>query len=199
MSKKPSIVVIGNGPSVLNNKYGKIIDNFDEVVRINHYKPSENVGEKLTIFVVAAWKVINYPKVPLLSKKILLWKEHNIPTPYDNCKQTETIKKEPITSMLHTKFNFNIFPKNPWCSTGIATLMYLIQSNKYDTIYIYGFDNLIKGNRLHYFEQAKIEVCQHSSELEKNFIDHYIKLGKLCKLEDSNLVKDSPLIKKDTI
>jgi hypothetical protein len=67
--------------------------------------------------------------------------------------------------------------------------MYLILSDKYDTIHIYGFDNLIKGNRLHYFEQAKIEVCQHSSELEKNFIDYYIKLGKICKLENSNQVK----------
>jgi len=189
MSNKPSIIVIGNGPSVLNNKYGKIIDKFDEVVRINHYKPSENVGEKLTIFVVAAWKVINYKEVPLLSKKILLWKEHDIPTPYDSFKQTEVIDKKPIIDILHKKFNFNIFPKNPWCSTGIATLMYLILSDKYDTIHIYGFDNLIKGNRLHYFEQAKIEVCQHSSELEKNFIDYYIKLGKICKLENSNQVK----------
>jgi hypothetical protein len=189
MSNKPSIIVIGNGPSVLKHKYGKIIDNFDEVVRINHYKPSENVGEKLTIFGVAAWREINYPKVSLLSKKILIWKEHNIPTVYDNFEQSEIINKEPIIKILHEKFNFNLYPKYPWCSTGVAILMYLILSDKYDIIYIYGFDNLIKGTVLHYFENIKVNTMDHSSELEKNFINYYIKLGKLCKLEDSSYVK----------
>jgi hypothetical protein len=187
---KHSIIVIGNGPSVLNNKYGKIIDNFDEVVRINHYKPSENVGSKVTIFGVASWRPIFYKDISVLTKKILIWKEHNIPTPYDNFKQSEIINKEPILNILNKNFNFNIFPKSPWCSTGIAILMYLILSDEYDTIYIYGFDNLVKGSVLHYFENIKVDKNNdHSTELEKKFIEHFIKLGKLCKLEDSNFIK----------
>ena len=189
MNKKPSIIVIGNGPSVLNNKYGNIIDNFDEVVRINHYKPSEHVGKKLTIFVTSSWKTIFYSDVPVLSKKILIWKEHNILTPYDKFQQSEIMNKQPIINKLHKEFNFNIFPKSPWCSTGIAILMHLILSDEYDKIYIYGFDNLVKGSILHYFENIKVEYDNvHSTLLEKNFINHYIKLGKLCKLEDSNLI-----------
>jgi len=185
--QKPSIVVIGNGPSVLNNNYGDVIDKFDEVVRINHYKPSINVGSKLTIFFCSSFKTIYYKDVPLLSKKIIIWDENNVKTPYNNLPITEIIDKKPIQNLLYNEFNFNIFPKHPWCSTGIATLMYLILSDKYNTIYIYGFDNLIKNEKTHYFEDVINKISMHSPVLEKNFIEHYIKLGKLCKLETIKL------------
>ena len=75
----PSIVVIGNGPSVLKNKLGHLVDSFDEVVRINHYVPiKEYLGEKLTIFVLH-WGVTQiYKEVPKLAKTIYLRKDVSI-------------------------------------------------------------------------------------------------------------------------
>ena len=43
------IIVVGNGPSILNTNNGSLIDSFDQVVRINHYIPiSEKTGTKVT-------------------------------------------------------------------------------------------------------------------------------------------------------
>jgi len=181
--KENKIIVIGNGPSVLKNEFGDIIDNFDEVVRINHYLPSKNVGKKLTIFAHSTYQTKIYDKVSSLAKEILVWNQTSAKNykSYDKIKNT-IINKTPIELEL-TKFNFKIFPKPPWCSTGIAILMYLI--NKYDKICIYGFDYLEISKQLHYFENTIYKTSSHSSNLEKNFIEHYIKLGKLYKLEDN--------------
>ena len=149
--KKNSIIVIGNGPSVLKHEFGDIIDNFEEVVRINHYVPSKNVGKKLTIFAHSTYQTKFYDEVPLLAKEILVWNQINAKNfkSYESVKNT-IIDRVPIETILKTHFNYNIYPKKPWCSTGIAILMYLI--NEYDRICIYGFDNLEKSTQLHYFE-----------------------------------------------
>jgi hypothetical protein len=187
---KKSIIVVGNGPSVLKHEFGNIIDNFDEVVRINHYIPSKNVGKKLTIFAHSTYKTQFYEEVPLLAKEILVWNQINLKDfkSYETIKNT-IIDREPIETLLKKHFNFNIFPQRPWCSTGIAILLHLI--NKYDKICIYGFDYLEKSKKLHYFETKIVNSAEHDSNLEKNFVDYFLKLGKLYKLEESNLVSTS--------
>jgi len=181
--KKNNIIVIGNGPSVLKHEFGNIIDNFDEVVRINHYVPSKNVGKKLTIFAHSTYGTIIYNNVFSMAKEILVWNQTNSKEfkSYKSVKNT-IIDKKPIETILKKNFNFNIYPQGPWCSTGVAILMYLI--NKYEKICIHGFDYLQKSKQLHYFESKIIKTSEHSSILEKKFIEHYLKLGKLYKLED---------------
>lgn len=184
---KKTIIVVGNGPSVLKHEFGDIIDNFEEVVRINHYVPSKNVGKKLTIFAHSTYQTKIYEDVPLLAKEILIWNQTNVKD-YKSYKTiTNTIiDKDPIETIMKNKFKFNKYPKGPWCSTGIAILMYLI--NKYDRICIYGFDHLEKSKQLHYFESQIKNSSEHSSDLEKKFVEYYLKLGKLYKLENSDLV-----------
>lgn len=189
---KPSIIVIGNGPSVLKHNFASLIDSFDIVVRINHYIPSINVGEKVTIFFCSTAKeTLYYDKIPHCANQILIWDELNKSSVYDGNPQTKKVDKGPIVTKLHKDFKFNNWPKNPWASTGICALMYLILSNKYDKIHICGFDNLIHGKKRHYFEQSIHDNNHHSTDLERNFITHYIKLGKLCYLIDSDIYKKS--------
>jgi hypothetical protein len=51
LDKSKKIVIVGNGPSVMNNKFGELIDSFDIVVRINNYVPNDYVGYKMDYFV----------------------------------------------------------------------------------------------------------------------------------------------------
>jgi hypothetical protein len=55
-----SIVVVGNGMSMLGSGLGSQIDAFDEVVRFNHFLIKgyeQDVGTKTTIMVMAQIKV----------------------------------------------------------------------------------------------------------------------------------------------
>lgn len=194
-----SIIVLGNGPSVLDNEYGEIIDSFDNVVRINQYHPnmSKYVGMKTTIFVTCDYLTKYYKAIGESANRIIIWKDCDNKTPYDDHKQSIIIQKNPpnddkyidqetVTSQLVNDFGFARFHKGAWPSTGINILMYLIQTNEYDQIYIHGFDGLKFGEKNHYFENAMRTTKEHSSEKEIAFVNHYIEKGKLIRLEDSD-------------
>jgi hypothetical protein len=188
-----SIIVIGNGPSVLNNKYGSYIDKFDEVVRINHYKPEfkEYIGEKLTTYITSTYLTKFYEMVPKISNQILILDPLNRKkSPYDSYKHTSYIDTTLINPYL-VENGFFIFPNKPWASSGIEILTYLIYVKKYKHICIYGFDNLVYDEKQHYFEELKTSSdTPHSFEKEKNFIEHHINNKILIKLEDYIKIKD---------
>lgn len=181
------IIILGNGPSVLNNKYGYLIDTFDEVVRINHYKPEkrEYVGSKVTTYTTSTYKTTFYKNVSKLADKILIWDQINCKnSPYDNCQKTEYLDVKKLESGLQQKFGFNIFPNIPWCTTGVAIVEYFIQLGLYDFIYIYGFDYLRRNDQEHYFSTNKIGWNPHSQILEENYFNYYLNNGTLKRLED---------------
>lgn len=197
------IIVLGNGPSVLNNEYGKIIDNFDNVLRINHYRPefAKYVGTKITTFCTSTLPRKNFPDISDKVNDIIIWEDIKHITPYDessklkritNSTEVETYNKIPkkeISEYLQTNFEMKPFPKAPWPSTGIGILTYLILSKKYKYIYIYGFDGLKNRSKIHYFENViRGNNGEHSSEKELKFLNHHIKEGILCRLEDSEFV-----------
>ena len=57
-SNNKKIIIIGNGPSVLNNENGKLIDSFDKVVRFNTFKNdseySKFVGTRTDLWFINA-------------------------------------------------------------------------------------------------------------------------------------------------
>ena len=189
-----SIIVIGNGPSVLNNKYGSYIDKFDEVVRINHYKPEfkEYVGEKLTTYVTSTYLTKFYEKVPKISNQIYILDGLDIKkSPYDSYKHTSYIDKTLIYPYL-VENGFTSLPNKPWASSGIEILTYLIYVKKYKQICIYGFDNLVCNEKQHYFEEliTSEKYQPHSTEKERKFIDNHINNKIIIKLEDYIKIKD---------
>ena len=196
-----SIIVLGNGPSVLNNKYGKYIDKFDEVVRINHYKPEfkEYIGDKLTTYVTTTYNTIFYPKVLKKTNEILILDDINYKISlYDSYEKTKYIDKTLINPYL-LKHGFNIIPKKPWATTGIIILLYLIEVKKYNKIIIHGFDNLIVGKKEHCFENNFVNNSPHSSILEKNFINHFINKGIFIKLDDYIIQKNNEKLNQKRI
>ena len=74
-----TILIIANGPSILEYKLGKEIDKFDEVARINNYKIDnfdEYVGTKTTIWFNGANKGLKCPKK--IPKKIFIFVPYEI-------------------------------------------------------------------------------------------------------------------------
>lgn len=181
------IIVIGNGPSVLNTNYGSIIDSFPEVVRINHYVPSKDVGYKLTIFAATTINHRFYPEVLTKAREIIIWNENDQfkSSTYDNAIQKVRPDTKNVKDILHTVHNFSRFPRPGFASTGLSILLYLIESKKYKKIHIFGFDNLIKNTQEHYFDDDLVSLLNnHNSDLERKFIEYYVEKGILCRLQD---------------
>lgn len=191
-NNKESIIIVGNGPSVLKNNYGNIIDSFDNVVRINHYKPSKNVGRKLTHYIFSPWKQIYNSEINELASQIIIWNliKKKEPIVYSNLKKTIYMNVKKINDVLVKKFKFANFPQNPLPSTGIVTILYFILLNKFEKIYIHGFDGLIPNKQLHFFDNKLNDEKVHSSKLELNFINYYIDQGIIIKLKDSEIIKN---------
>lgn len=205
-----SIIVIGNGPSVMENEYGEIIDAFDIVVRINQYRDiySKYIGAKLSVFVTTDYnagivfgsKHNGYHNIVKNANNIIVWKDVNHKTLFDELSQTKIIQKNQkdtdkfinqdkiIDSLVHDH-KFNRFHRGIWSSTGINILMYLIQTGEYDKIYIHGFDGLKNDQKVHYYENAIRTTHEHSPDKEIAFVEYYINKGIIIRLEDSNLVK----------
>ena len=182
-NNEKKIIIIGNGPSVLKNDFGSIIDNFDIVVRINRYYPNKHVGSKMTYFFCSPWKLEYSDQIYNTAKNILVWNIINMNSPYDNKDKTIIINHPKINNFLCDNFKFKKCPSRPLVSTGIAAIMTFIDLNKFEKIYIHGFDGLVKGEKLHYFENKINDEDVHSSELEKKFINHYIDKKILFRLE----------------
>lgn len=201
---KDSIIIVGNGPSVLKHKCGDLIDSFDNVIRINHYKPSSYVGKKMTHFVCSPWNQKYNPTINNLTNHILIWNliQFKDDIPYSNSEKTTFINVKILNDILVNTFKFGNFPIKPLPSTGIVAILYFILMNEFDKIYIHGFDNLIPHKRLHYFDNVTNNENVHSSQLEKNFITHYLNLGSIIKLKDSEIFKinkSPPIIPKNRI
>ena len=65
MNKEKTILIIGNGPSVLNCKVGDIIDEHPNVARINNYKINgyeHNIGTKTDIWFNGANSKLKIPE-----------------------------------------------------------------------------------------------------------------------------------------
>jgi SAM-dependent methyltransferase len=70
IDSKASVLLVGNGPSLLelDNRYGKIIDSFDEVVRFNRYiiqGMEDKLGSKTTL-----WSTYGHGRTPLLPGEV---------------------------------------------------------------------------------------------------------------------------------
>lgn len=182
-----SIIVVGNGPSILEKNNGDIIDSFDEVIRINHYIPiPEKTGKKVTKFYSTTYEMSerqHYLKIIREinnDAKIIIF---NLGQPWITEEHIElrNISSEVNDFLRH--YGFNAYPTAPFASTGIVILAELLLENQ-NTIHIIGFDGIKPNSKLHYFsdEQRISEQYDHSSELEISFVNHFIYLGRLKKI-----------------
>jgi hypothetical protein len=171
------ILLIGNGPSVLKQEMGDIIDSFPLVVRFNSYRiPTfeKYVGTKTDIWVTCdvfpAWHK-DYYKVYVCSFNrqpdnplFLKMKGH-----YPDCE---------------------MFPEDVWQevfkgtgyhapSSGAVATTYFMRTHK---VYLYGFD-FFSAERHHYGDDVPMGT-NHKADMERPYFERLIKEGKVELLKE---------------
>ena len=183
------LIVIGNGPTLLEKENGQLIDSFDKVVRFNGYtidKFEKNVGTRVDIW----FNVINF------SKKDTEWR---LKKPYDKI-VLHSWQWDPEKDALYTSFvehykNTNMFiekTKRSTCvelceyisitekeyfsySTGVIAIWMLLK--EYSDITITGFD-WWAATKHHYNDNAPRGTL-HKPDIEKRVIDKLIEQNKI--------------------
>ena len=182
------ILIVGNGPSALENKYGKLIDSrdWDIVMRFNrwnknddgtkHEDYSEYIGTRCDYWMINDLRLqvgINrrneYSGVFVVCPKF----KYNQQVFQQIENQYENIKFMPME--YEEYINENIVDFSPkWPSTGVIGMYFA--TLHFDEVFLYGFDTYdYKYDNIHYFEDKpnkyKGELNKdHEPSKEKEFI-----------------------------
>lgn len=181
---KERIVVVGNGPSVLNTKYGDLIDSFGSVVRFNNFVTEgyeEYVGRRTDILCRRSCDDVKlYDHETLRSVLCFVtycrWSEGMLQV----SKQVKQYYGPRCTIIGLKKCKFIgeevglDQPYNEWASVGVLALgyfrdLFLTKQEFCDRIVIHGFDGLTP-NCGHYFTKAPKDAKFHNAGKELDFI-----------------------------
>lgn len=173
------IVVVGNGSSVLNYEFGKLIDTFDEVVRFNFYEIEgyeKHVGTKTTIWFRNSGPMIERDESQF--KQVILQtvdypNEHTDHSVYERYPRVDDEIIKEIREVVPAP-GLNL-------STGIQALGYM--TRLHGRIHIHGFD-VFDPPRL-YFEPMNRLV--HSLD-ERKYIDHLKEKGLVVELSQREMM-----------
>ena len=193
------VLLIGNGPSALENKMGSRIDSdeFDIVCRLNRGHRQDNGDfnkgfEEFTGTRCDYW-IISDLRINLALKRYNDYSGIFVVTP--KFKWNENLYKSinhKYPNIIFIPYEYedninNIVNFNPkWPSTGVVSIHFLAEH--FDDIYIYGFDTYSKKyDNLHYFENKpnKYKISNnkdHNPQLEKDYITYMINKRKIKKL-----------------
>ena len=191
------VLIIGNGPSALENDMGSRIDSneFDIVCRINRGHKQDNgvlnigfekqVGNRCDVWFCSDLRIKLALERSNEYQQIFIYcpyfKYNSIKGSINN----ETYKNVHLLPLKHEE-NINQISnfKPQWPSTGIISMQSLIGIDDLD-IYIYGFDTYnSKYNNHHYFEDKPNKYknkkgTDHSPAKEKHYINHMLKNNKI--------------------
>ncbi len=153
------IILIGNGPSLLDKKNGEEIDSFNNVVRFNNYKIDSfesYVGKKTDIWFTVCCN-------PKHMESIHKYKEvyaHSWEWNKEKCKTYQKISQKRFCIKMERGFvRSNIPIDSP--STGLIAMFYFL--SKYKKITITGFD-WWSSNKHHYGDNEKRGSIHKPSE-----------------------------------
>jgi hypothetical protein len=176
-------LIIGNGPSVLDYKYGDLIDKFPNVVRFNNFTTKgyqHLIGSKTTILARRACDDVilhspeHFDKV-LTFVTFCLWSSgmqyvaKDVKSFYgDKCEIVGLTKCREIGEKIGLDQ-----PYKEWASVGILTLSLLTELYGHDKILVHGFDGLkpdSSGSIKHYFPTPPKDAKFHNSAKEMAYL-----------------------------
>ena len=190
------VLLIGNGPSALENNMGDRIDSneFDAVFRLNRgHKQDDgslNMGfEKQTGTRCDYW-IASDLRTQLAIERCNDYQGVFVVTPkfkWDDNIVKHVSKKHPKVQFIPPAYEDDInsivdfSPK--WPSTGVVSIHFAV--NHFEEVYIYGFDTYdFKYDNLHYFENKpnKFKLNQtpdHNPDKEKYYINYMVNNNKI--------------------
>ena len=198
MSKRKEILIIGNGRSVLDHLFGKQINKFSIVGRINNYSIdnyAEHVGGKTDIWFNGAnqnlkrQKVIPNEVVVFIPPKILRRKKEKI---HDQISRRLHIDKEKYSLIpLETMENYEILTGVKRPTTGTSCILWAIEN--FEKVIIHGFDFFI-DSKSHYNDnfitkwlidwEINKKGGKHNMVAEKVYIEKLIQDKKVIQLKE---------------
>lgn len=205
-----SIIVVGNGPSVLQHEAGAEIDAFDEVVRFNNFELEgyeKYVGTKTTIWARPASAFVKERKAKHF-KRIIAFATYGIylpvlleyiPTLRRLYKRIEIVGENAcreigdqvgldqpnpleLVRLVAAMQRGQRIRRTEWCSAGILAIAYLLR--EYDHLTIHGFDhiNIHPNAHGHYYPKKPMGDKGHNGSKERAFVEKYIKEGRIQRL-----------------
>jgi hypothetical protein len=198
-NNKKRMIIIGNGPSVLDKENGKLIDSFDKVARFNTFKNdseySKFVGTRTDYWFINAKNIrTRSPEIIKMMDNVKYEKIFVEQNPYDP--KDKLLKYFPelkdnrkvdfcdidLFNEIQNK-HFNPKGMNPHPSLGLQGINLL--ANKYPEyeLYIIGFDSF-NTNKIHYMDKKEVNDTnvKHNLKKEINFLEHLIKKNNIKKL-----------------
>jgi len=198
MSKRKEILIIGNGRSVLDHSFGKQINKFSIVGRINNYSIdnyAEHVGGKTDIWFNGAnqnlkrQKVIPNEVVVFIPPEILRRKKEKI---HDRISRRLHIDKEKYFLIpLETMENYEILTGVKRPTTGTSCILWAVEN--FEKVIIHGFDFFI-DSKSHYNDnfitkwlidwEINKKGGKHNMVAEKVYIEKLIQDKKVIQLKE---------------
>lgn len=178
-------IIVGNGPSVTSGlPYGSYIDDFPEVVRINQFRltPKEYTGYSVDVWAFAN-KLQRREKKPyrgLWVRRSAEQIKHCIPESMLGMAQTmELINHETFAEVTerYQRHAPGCFP-----STGLVVIEHFLI--RYPTVVVHGFDGMVQGERLHYWEPHSYKGHGHVEVAEKSLMDEWRNEGAVITLQE---------------
>ena len=203
-NKYLNVLIVGNGPSILKKEYGKDIDKFDIVIRLNDYKIKgyeNNVGEKTDLwFTGLGWQLDKrYVNEKTLICSHKFYKRKDVLNQvkkkmiFSKNEQEEKNQKKRIYYVNNPhmfKYQKFLSDRKYMFSTGMCAILTCI-NYFYNPVTIVGFDGGIENRKggtgkvmPHYYER-KTEVGKgvHNFKKEQEVIKDLIEEGKLRTLQ----------------
>lgn len=197
MKVNQEVLIIGNGSSVLNFKYGEIIDRFQNVGRINNYKVEsfkENIGQKTDIWFHGNNKKVR-PRNVVPNKVIVFVPSSVYEKFYDSMevriKERQNLDKNQYELVPLKKIHeYEKLIQSDRITTGTSSILWALEN--YKRVVIHGFDFFINSKE-HYFD-SKLKkwisnnlytpAKKHNTQIEMDFIHNQVKIGNIELLEN---------------
>lgn len=188
------VLILGNSSSVLNYKFGDIINSFEHVVRFNNFEINgfeEFVGTKTTILARRACDDVRLWNSETLKSVLVFvtyckWYEgmrfvaSQLKGYYQGKQKTIDVDEcKRLANLAHIDH-----PIKEWASVGLLAVAYLTEQYGKDRIVLHGFDFLKDGTG-HYFPKPPKDGFYHNSLKEEAYINS-LNLQTLVEYESSN-------------
>lgn len=179
-----TILIMGNGPSVLQHEVGDKIDSFPNIVRFNNFQIKgyeKYVGTRTTMLSRRACDDVILHSPVLFSNVLCFvtycrWTDGMVRVARDvksfygeKCEVVPWQKCRDIGKEIGLDQ-----PLNEWASIGVLTVALLVERFGRKNVVLHGFDGLNANGQkevLHYFKMPPKDAKYHSGVKEQKFIE----------------------------
>ena len=192
------ILIIGNGPSALNYKYGEEINKFKTVARINNYQLKgyeKYIGNKTDVWINGAnqnlkKRMQKYSKIIVSIPSSIISAKKNKLSEHVSKRLRKSSKKFDIISFNDIQ-RYENYIGHKRLTTGTTSILWGLDN--FENVFIHGFDFFI-NSKSHYYDSKFYSFInnyilhkgyKHDNNKERIFIQNLIKEGKIKRLVDN--------------